>query len=202
MRNILLILAFLTVKCFGQEWKTYPFDHNLSVDIPENFDIIDTLGQHIVRAQIDNALIMVQRLPGTAETTTTISDKAELIKYYKGFQEGLVRSHEGKLIKQNFEERDGLHTTQFSYRAAMGDEEHIRYCFAIFLNENWYSVHFWEIAGLTDELQTDRDKLFSSIRFPPGQTLENQLTGTPEYRLGYKVGKVLAYVIMGAWWFW
>jgi hypothetical protein len=199
-KAVLTIFTLLSLNCFGQKWTEYKMDSNLTVNIPENFEIIDTLGQRIVRAQIDNGLIMIQRIPNKGETATSIQNKEELIKNYTGFQKGVVRSQNGKLLNQDFIEKDGLQVTQFSYSATMGEELQVRHCLTVFLNENWYTINFWELEALTNEMKNDRDKLFSSIKFLVGQSFKNQLSNSVEgsrgYKVGFLAGKIMGYALM------
>lgn len=202
MKKKILMISFtlLAINCLGQKWTDYEIDDNLTVHIPENYEVMDTLGQLIIRAQIDNALIMIQRIPNEGEGATNIQNKDELIDNYEGFQNGFIESQNGKLMNQQSVERDGLQLTKFKYYATMGEEKQIRYCLAIFVNEYWYAIQFWGVEAMSDQLTKDREMLFSSIRFPPGQSLKNQLSnsieGSRSYNIGFLIGKALGYILM------
>lgn len=187
------VLTLLSVNCFAQEWADYKVDDNLTVYIPDDFDIIDTLDQHIIRAQIDNALIMIQRIPNEGKLGTNVRSKDELIENYVGFNKGMVESQAGTMIGQKFIEKNGLHLTQFDYHASMGEEKQIRHCLTIFVNENWYAIQFWEVEEMTDALAKDREMLFSSIKFPDELSLEDQMS---YYKVGYQAGQILVYLAM------
>jgi len=133
------ILILISINSFGQQWTDYKIDSNLTVQIPENFEVMDTLGQHIIRARVDNALIMIQRIPNKGEQVTNIQDKSDLIENYKGFQNGIIESQKGKLKNQEIIEKDGLQLIRFSYYATMGEEKQIRHCLGVFINESWYA---------------------------------------------------------------
>jgi hypothetical protein len=199
-RTFLTFLTLLTLNCRAQEWKEHKFDDNMSLEIPENFIVIDTAGQRIVRAQIDNALIMIQRIPNKGDHAINISSKAELIESYEGFQKGFMNSQDAKLLKQKVEERDGLQLYRFSCSATMDEERQIRHSLVVFLNEHWYAVHFWEVEALTNELQKERTKLFSSVKFVPGLSMQNQLSYSLEasksYKIGYLAGKYFFIVLI------
>jgi hypothetical protein len=201
MKKILFaIFTLASLNCFAQQWVEYKVDSNLTVTIPNNYVIIDTLGQHIIRAQVSNALVMIQRIANAGETARNIQTKDELIKSYTGFQKGAVESQHGKLLDQQMLEKEGLRMTQFSFAVTMGEEKQIRHYQTVFLNENWYTISFWEVEALTNELKGDRDKLFSSIKFPAGASLKNQLSnsmeGSTAYRSGYLFGKLLTYALL------
>jgi hypothetical protein len=71
---ILTISILIVINSFGQEWAYYTADDYMSVKIPNDFKEIDTLGQRIVKAQLDNAVIMIQRIPNSSEFATNILD--------------------------------------------------------------------------------------------------------------------------------
>src|SRR5262245_41583072 len=126
-RILIIILTIISTISFGQQWGDYKVDENLTVYIPDNFEVMDTLSQRIISVQIDNALIMVQKIPNKGEHTTNIQSKRELIENYKGFQNGMIESQNGKLRDQEIIEKDGLQLIQFSYYATMGEEKQIRH---------------------------------------------------------------------------
>jgi len=200
-KTFLAIFTVVSINCFAQQWTEYKVDSNLTVTLPDNYVIIDTLGQHIVKAQVANAFIMIQRLANAGKSAVNIQSKDELIKSYEGFQKGVVNSQNGKLINQQVQEKAGLQLTQFSFTAEMGEEKQIRHFFIIFFNENWYSISFWEVEAFTNELKDDRNKFFSSIRFPEGSSLkENQFSNSVEsslaYKSGYLFGQIIAFSLM------
>jgi hypothetical protein len=199
-RVLITILAVISINSFGQQWSDYKVDENLTVRIPDNFEVMDTLGQHIISARIDNALIMVQRIPNKGEQATNIQDKSELIENYKGFQNGIIQSQNGRLKDQEIIEKDELQLIQFSYYATMGEERQVRHCLGLFINESWYAVHFWEVEARTVELTKDREKLFTSVKFPAGSSLKNQMSNSiersPSYNWGFLIGKTLGYILI------
>ena len=175
MRRILLtLLTLLAIDGFGQTWIDYKVDDNLTVSIPDNFTVMDTLGQTIIRSSIDNALVMIQRIPNKGETAAVIQFEENLIKAYEGFQNGIIRSQKGKLKSQQWIEKSRVQLNEFSYYASQGEEKQIRHCLALFINNYWYAIQFWEVESMTDELAAEREKLFSSIRLPEGVSRENQ----------------------------
>lgn len=198
MKTILSIIFILvSLNGFAQQWTEYKVDSNLTVTIPDNFVAIDTLEQHIIKAQISNALILIQRMANLGKTATSIQSKNELIKNYEEFQKGAVESQHGKLIDQQMLEKNGVQMIQFSFSASMGKEKQIRHFLVAFLNEKWYSISFWEVEALTSELKAERNKLFSSVKFLPSVGLKNQMTGGDlAYRSGYLFGKIIIYTLI------
>ncbi len=175
MRRILFtLLTLLAIDGFGQTWIDYMMDDNLTISVPENFELIDTLGQRIIRAPIDNALIMIQRIQNKGEGATVVHFAEDLTKAYEEFQNGFIRSQKGELKSQRWIEKDRVQFNEFSYYATWGEEKQLRHCMALFINDNWYVIQFWELESMTDELAAERERLFSSIKLPAGVSRENQ----------------------------
>jgi len=199
MKRLLIALLLTTVlNAHAQTWIKYKFDENVTLSMPENFEMVDTLGTHSVKAFIENGLVVIQNLPNEGATATTILNKEELLESYRGFQKGVVEVQHGTLLNQSFELRNGLQVTTFSFTAMMGGEKQIRHYLVIFLNEHWYTITFWEVADLTNELRPLREDFFQSLELPPGLSLQNQLSTNPEgsqsYKEGYLIGNILGYV--------
>lgn len=175
MRKI--ILAFLTLLAtqgFAQEWIDYMVDDNLTISLPANFTLMDTLGQRVMHARIDNALIMVQRIPNKGEEAVVVQFEADLIKAYEEFQNGIIRSQNGKLKSQEWVEISRVQLNKFSYQATMGEEKQLRHCLTLFINDYWYAIQFWEVESMTGDLASEREKLFTSVKLREGVSRENQ----------------------------
>ncbi|SHG70872.1 hypothetical protein SAMN04488109_1501 [Chryseolinea serpens] len=195
MKKILFtLLTLLAIDGFGQTWIDYMMDDNLTISVPEDFVLMDTLGQRIVQARIDNALIMIQRIKNNGETVVYFAEN--LTKAYEEFQEGMIRSHKGVLKSQQWIEESRVLFNEFSYYAYLGEEKQLRHCRALFINDNWYAIQFWEVESMTDELAPVREKLFTSIKLPEGVSRENQTSNggggktvverkSTAYELGY-----------------
>jgi hypothetical protein len=197
MKGIVFTISILLViNGFGQGWVDYKVDDNLSVNIPDDFEVIDTLGQHVIKAQIANALIMIQRIPNNGKTVTNIQDEKELKDAYIGFQKGFTKSQKGKILHQEFIEKDGLLLSRFACNATMGEEKQIRHCVVIFIKEHWYAIQFWEVESMTIELTKEREMLFSSIKLPTDLGLASQMSNSTEGSAAYKAG-VLFGVLLG-----
>ena len=201
MRKILIaILTILSINSFGQQWTKYQVDSTLTLTVPDNFEVTDTVGQRVITAQVDNGLILVTVIPNEGKNAINIQDEKELLDSYKGFQKGLIESQKGQLIKEEIIEKNGLKFIRFSFRATMGDEKQIRHCLGIFVSKKIYSLNFWELASMTDEMTDVRESFFSSLILPTNLTLKNQLNdsieGSRAYRISYFIGYSLGLVVI------
>jgi hypothetical protein len=203
MKKFLLPIALLYAVCsYGQSWQKQKFDDNLTISIPDNYVLIDTLGQHFMKAVLNNAIILVQRMPNSGSYATPVHSKEQLKETYLGYQAGVIKSQNGNLVRQQWIEQDGFLLTRFVYSAMAGEEKQLRHCVTILLNDNWYSVNFWEVEALSSSLTTERETLFSSLRLPIGQGLENQMSkateGTGAYKFGYRTGQLLVLMMVAS----
>jgi hypothetical protein len=201
MKKILLTLFVLqTISCFGQKWTELVVDDNLTISIPENYQITDTLGQRIIMVQVDNGLIQISRIPNKGNIATNISNETILTEFYQGLQKGIVNSSKGELLSSESQVLDKLKLIKFSYKVKIGDELQIHDCLGLFLNDNTYLIQFWHLESMTNELKEIRDKLFSSLKTSSSFTLKNQLSDSREksssFNKGYIIGKFLGPIII------
>ncbi|OQP59425.1 hypothetical protein A3860_37855 [Niastella vici] len=202
MKNILLVIfSAISINSFGQAWTDYKVDSNLTLMIPGNYKAQDTSGQRVIKAEIDNGLILISILANSGELSMNVESEEELLKVYKGFEKGYVNSQHGQLIKDEIIENSGLKMIRFSFRAAMSGEKQIRHCTAVFVNDKMYSINFLEVESLTNEMAEQREKLFSSLKFSPNLGRKNQMSYKQEndkaYNQGLLLGKITIALIIG-----
>jgi len=194
---LIAILTIISISSFGQQWTAYRVDSVLTVTIPDNYQVRDTLGQRAITARIDNGLVLISVHPNTGQTAICVQNEKELIDFYKKMREGFIRSQSGQFIEEKIIDNGGLKLIRFSFHATMGEEKQIRHCVSVFVNERTYTINFWEVESLTNEMTADRDKLFSSLKFPENIGLKNQMSfsigGASSYNIGYLVGIILGY---------
>src|SRR5690606_26640170 len=110
------------------------------------------------------------------QTAVNIQNEDELIKFYNNFQTGVVESQNGQLIKSDIVEINGLKFSKFSIRARIGDELQIRHYLCVFVNNKTYSINFWELESMTEEMGLMREKVLSSIEPSAHLRIENQMS--------------------------
>ena len=108
MKKIFTIaLTFIAITCCGQQWIDYRLDSTMTVVIPDNYRVVDTMGLRVITAQSDNGLVLVTKLANKGHIAINVQNETELIKSYTGFQEGLIGSHKGTLIESEIIDRAG-----------------------------------------------------------------------------------------------
>jgi hypothetical protein len=195
MKNILLaIFIAISINSLGQNWTDQQVDSTLTLMLPDNYKVIDTLGRRIISARIENGFVFTSILPNTGEVSINVQSEDELIKSYKGLEKGCIKSQHGQLIKDEIIENSGLKMIRFSYKASMNGERLVCHCVSAFVNEKMYSVSFAEVESMTNEMSATREKLFSSLRFSPGLGLKNQMSNKgeeeKEINQGYLIGQI------------
>jgi hypothetical protein len=199
MGNLLIgICSLFAVNSFAQEWIEYQIDSTLTVTIPEHYQLIDTLGQRIVRAQIYNGLILISKVPNDGKTAVSIKTKKQLLDFYEGLRGGYIGSQHGEAISDQIIEEGGLVFARFSCRATMGDETQIRHCEAILLNGNVYAFNFWELESITEQVSASRGEFYASIKFNAKLTIQNQMSNAAgsdalAFNVGYLLGQIFVY---------
>ena len=202
MKNILLTLFIaISINTFGQDWTDYQVDSVLTLKLPDNFKIIDTLGVKVISAAIENAIVSVSILQNAGENTWGIKDEKELLKGYESFKKGYIKSNHGQLIKDQIIEASGLKMIRFSFHAEVEGEKQIRHCLAVIANDKTYAINFTEVESLYEEMAKTREMVFSSMKFSPGLGLANQLStkGPDEkaYNQGLLLGKITVGLLIG-----
>lgn len=173
---LVLLFSAVTFATFAQDWREYIIDDNLTLSLPENYTITDTMSQRVIMAQTDHGFILVTRMKNDGQNEFSIRDEAALIKRYREFRKGLMKSTKGKVIREEVFEKDGLKYWKFSYTAPWGDvEKQVRHSMILFLNQHIYTFSIWEQSGDEEKLTAIREKLFSSVKVPDNATLKNQL---------------------------
>lgn len=199
MRHLILtLLTLASLNCFGQKMIEYKIDDKLTINLPDNFMVFDTLGQRIIKSTFDNGLIIISKAAIDRKTSVNINDEKELIEFYNGIEKGVIGASQGDLISERIIEINKLKLTRFSYRAKMGEEIQIRDYLGLLLNDSIYSFHFWQLESKTSELKRKNEDFFISLKIKSGLSLKNQFTNgeTSSYKLGYSIGRLFGYVFV------
>lgn len=199
MKNFLLAISIaISINSFGQTWTDVQVDSLLTINLPDNYKTMDTLGQRMTSAKTDHGMIIISILPIAGQTTNTIQSEDELIKSYKEIEKGGIDEQQGQLIKDEIFENSGLKMIRFSCKASPNGERQIRHCVLAFVNEKFYSVIFAEVESRTNETSAAREKLFSSMRFAPNLGLKNQMSDKSKETKEEAQGRLLGYITIFA----
>lgn len=179
MKSYLLAL-FLLPALFSsaQLTKSYPIDRFVTVQMPDEFQSTDTLGQSISTGYTDYAMISVSKMEIAAGEGVSVRDQHSLAEFYTGFRKGVVRSFGATLIAEDITEHNGLTWNHFSCRVTNEDGVNIRHCEVLFLQNAIYSMQYWiaESDIADSNLLAEQKQFFSSIKTAPELTHADQYT--------------------------
>jgi len=192
-------LAFLFIVCnsFSQNLVPYKVSEDVSINIPENYNVRDTLKQKITKGTIDNAVVIVMKSI-QKDTTTTIESKEDLLIYYKEAQKGFLTGLKGKFLKREFLEIDKKIVLKLnSVRVIQGNTEYFEN-YMFILNNYTYTLMFVSAIPNDQNLESQKTKILASLKFKPGLTIQNQFN-KEESNFAFKLGKLVgAFLVYGA----
>lgn len=168
MKYLLIILFLFSTKCFCQNKTEYQLDENISVILPENYTINDTLGVKAVSATIDNRVVIAMKLM-VSDTSILVKNDDELKEQYKGIRQGVIATG-AKITDDEYITINDLIFSKFS--VSFENNEFKDICFgALYLNHSIYSFQVWQLEpGNKDAI----NEFFSSIKFAKGLSRQNQ----------------------------
>lgn len=198
MKNILLTLFIaISINSFAQDWTDSQVDSVLTLKLPGNYKINDTLGIKVISAAIENAMISVAILQNASENAFDIKDEKELLERYESLKKGYIKSNHGQLIKDQIIEASGLKMIRFSFHAEIAGEKQVMHCIAVIVNDKTYAINFTEEESLSGEMAKTREMVLSSMKFPPSLGLNNQFSTKGADERAYNQGLLLGKITIG-----
>ncbi|MBO9202548.1 MULTISPECIES: hypothetical protein [Niastella] len=194
MKNILLTLFIaISINSFGQEWTDLKVDSVLTLKLPDNYHIYDTLGIKVFTGILENAVVSVS----IGENVKTVKDEKLLLVWYNSFKESSVKANHGQLIKDQIIEAGGLKMIRFSFHMEKDGEKKVKHSIVAVVNNKFYTISFTEAESPSGEMEKTREKFFSSMKFPPGLGLNNQLSAKDRDEMAYNQGELLGKITVG-----
>ena len=169
---VIVLLIFLANHCLAQQSTVLKFDANLSISIPANYDISDTLGIKVISATIDSGKIVITQMP-KMEDNLTIKNKKDLLSFYEGVKEGIMNTIGGQLLEDSILEKSNLTVQKLKFKIVVDNEPFIVGYIGFVLNNNKYSIQVMEMDSKKRKLAKE---ISSSIVFSGKLGLANQLT--------------------------
>ncbi|MCS3868417.1 hypothetical protein J3D55_001333 [Chryseobacterium ginsenosidimutans] len=193
---IIIPFAFFSINNFAQNLIRYDVSENISIKIPDNFNVEDTLQQNVVKAFVGDDIIMI--IKPKKGISYDMESEEDLIKFYNGFQKGMLEKTKGKIIDKKITEINGLKFLQASFNTTISGEPKIWDNFTVLLNNYPHSFIFIR-SNETDKNFTDLEqKIISSIKFGKGITLQNQFNNDEVKLTAYKTGEVIGRLLVYA----
>lgn len=195
---LLLTFFFCTTIGFSQNLVPYKVSEDVSINMPENYKVTDTLTQKITKGTIDNAVVIVMKSI-QKDTTTTIESKEDLLTYYKEAQKGFLTGLKGKFLKREFLEIDKKIVLKLNCEKVINGKTQYFENYMFILNNYTYTLMFVSLLPNDTNLESQKGKILASLKFKPGLTIHNQFNKYDESTFAYKLGKLIgAFVVYGA----
>lgn len=192
------LIIVLTMLCFmSKAQEIYELNENLTIGLPNNYEVTDTLGQKLISAQFDYSFVLIQKINNSGEMSVSIANEEELDEYYLGFKNGILKSTKGELVSSEFFYKGTLKLYRFSCRVPL-EENQIRDYVVLFLNNQTYSLSYSQLESMVAELEPERTSFFSSLKAEGEYSLEDQMTPNKSqgYKRGYLIGQILGFLII------
>lgn len=163
-QNILLVFLFLCLNSFAQNLVKYKIDENVSLDIPEGYEELESSGQMFARTFVGKTIVLISK-SSAAYSGVEIHKESQLIDYYEGIQNGILKTPKGKLKKENIIEINGLKALKTSSEVVIENEKKIFDHYIFLLKGITYSVQFIHSNEKDEGLEQLKQKIISSISF-------------------------------------
>jgi hypothetical protein len=194
---ILILLLSLSTLSKGQDWVNYQLDSNLTVTIPSNFQMKDTLGQGFITAFDGPGYIVITKIVNKEKLNGNITNEKQLIEAYNDFQKGFIDSSNCKLLNEQVIDKQGLKLKRFDYEFPVRDSKQIRYNLVLFVNKTWYAISYSQFTTILIERNPSYEKLFSFVQINPTLSIKNQMTSSwdPD-AIAYNIGRATGFVLI------
>ncbi|OEK04945.1 hypothetical protein [Roseivirga misakiensis] len=196
------LLAYLLIIQGNQSslnWERIYIDESLSVELPENHQVIDTLGQVVYLAETDYSIITLSSvLESSLPSGESIPSNSieELNKFYDGFEKGTTNSKNGRITESERIVLDSLVARTF--RADYPNGETILNQLVVVRDRIYFAATRFNTENL-DHARSESSRYFSSFQLnvDPNKQLKNQSTDhSIAYKVGYFIGKSIGYLVI------
>lgn len=194
----LLFLFIFYTNSFGQKLIPYQVSEDVSIKIPKEFSITDTLGQTLIKASVEDEIILIMK--PEKKVDAYIEDKDELLKFYDGYYEGMLDQSKGQTISKEFVQINGLFFLKSSFKTKISGANNIWNNYILLLNKTPYSF-LMITTPENNRVGFFEKEIIQSIKFRKDLTSKNQMNTNEEdsqaYKTGELVGKFFMYALIG-----
>jgi hypothetical protein len=191
-----ILAIFLTFQSDSTtlNWERVTVDELLTIELPDNFERTDTLGQTVFYAETDYSVITLSRVPESAIPQVdriTSSSTEELRELYTGFQNGTIKAGQGEVVDSQDVLVDSLKARVFRTDYNNGETKLNQ---LILVRDKIYFATVWFNTEHLEFVEIEKARFFNSFQFNAVPT--NQLRPSrPEDSTSYKIGELLGTII-------
>lgn len=155
-----LLLSFaLFLRAYGNEWRTYGFDDQVVIQVPQQPTVMDTLDQRMLFADCDYGRLVVQGLDDIKE----IYNKDEIQKYYDHFLIGYTRTAHVEILSKQYDTLRAYHCLAFTSR--FKDSNMLSIAKVVWINNRAYLFQYVYDESNHVEALNEAYAFFKTIRF-------------------------------------
>ena len=190
MKQAFLLFSLLFISNnFAQSLENYQIDKNISLSMPKNLEVSDTLQLKTIQGFLeDNVVIITKTI--LKNTVVTIESEKDLLKYYDGAQKGFFESIKGRLLKKDILNIEGLKILNLNTEVSINDEKKLYDSYILFLDNYTYTFSFIHSIKEDENFQIQKEKIISSIKFQKGLNINNQFNHYENSKRATKWGEL------------
>lgn len=198
--KVLFLIIVSSLNLFSQQdWINYNIEDYISIKLPTEPVVFDTLGTTTISSETDYYIIVLSKMSNNSKVNVRISSEDELAKFYEGVVNGYLKSTKGELVDKILSKIANLKTVNYSIRLVRENENRIYFIQSVFVKNCMYTFQFLQLEDDNKELKETRDKFFNSIIISQSLNLQDQITVYEEsnsYNLGYLFGQIFFYLLL------
>lgn len=185
-----LSLILFALAGFGQRLKTVKLDSLVSVSLPADFRMTDTLGQQTYTASAQYGYIIVSRSPNP-QGNKTLQKEKDLNNVFKEYIQKVQSSlTDGNVTKDHDTIINNLEVRDFTLTTDTGSGVQLRKFRILYTKPVTYTFQYLYDEIRKEVAKNEKDAFFKSITIAPG------LNGTDQYAFYGKVTKLNALIIV------
>ncbi|MRX67265.1 hypothetical protein SAMN06265349_101947 [Flavobacterium resistens] len=191
MKQVFLLFSLLFISNnFAQGLENYQIDKNISLRMPQNLEVSDTLQLKTIQGFLgDNVVIITKTIQ--KDTIVTIESEEDLLKFYEGAQKGFYESLKGKILKKDIINIEGLKILNLNTEVSINDEQKLYENYILFLDNYTYTFSFIHSINEDKNFKIQKEKIISSIKFQKGLNINNQFNHYENSKRATKWGELI-----------
>jgi hypothetical protein len=162
----LLLLNFI-MPAFSQKWKALKLDTLVSVALPDQSELKDTLGQQIYQSRGAYGTMLIIRSANSEDEKVNIKKEKDLGKLYESYIKKVQNSSPGNVTEQKDTTIAGLNAKDFTLQTDTGSGVELRYFRVLFTQDATYTFEYLLNESRKEFAREEQDKFFNSIKIGP-----------------------------------
>ncbi|RVT99891.1 hypothetical protein EOD41_15740 [Mucilaginibacter limnophilus] len=176
----------VTISAYAQELKPVKIDNQVSVNLPADYQLKDTLGQKIFSANGNLGYMVV--IKAANPNTKPLKKEKDLNKVFKEYISKVQGQSDGSVLNQRDTTIGNLKATVFGLETNDANGPQIRDFAVIYTQDATYTFEYLYPTSRKDLIKDEHNAFFSSINTSPQLQRTDQYTNTASE--GISVGKI------------